>query len=145
MSNEEPIVVEETINSPVDSIWRAITDKDQMPRWFFEQIRDFRPERGFETKFNVHNEGKDYPHHWRVTEVIPNQKLVYDWLHPGLPGASFVVWDLSKAGNGTRLKLTHTGIATFPQDDPAFTRESCRRGWEYFVGRLKGLLEKGTP
>src|SRR5688572_20996981 len=123
--NEEPIVVEQTINAPVERVWRAITDKEQMPRWFFEAISDFRPERGFETTFDVHNEGKVYPHHWKVTEVIPNERIVYDWLHPGFPGASFVVWDLAEAGQGTNLKLTHTGVASFPQDDPAFTRESC--------------------
>jgi uncharacterized protein YndB with AHSA1/START domain len=140
MNDPEPIVVERTFRAPIERVWRAITDKDQMPRWFFEQIADFRPERGFETTFHVHNDGKDYPHHWRVTEVIPSQKLAYDWLYPGYPGASFVVWELAGAGGETRLQLTHTGVVTFPQDDPAFRRDSCQAGWEYFFGRLEGFL-----
>jgi uncharacterized protein YndB with AHSA1/START domain len=143
MSNaEEPIVVEQIVDAPMERVWRAITDKAQMPRWFFEQIEDFRPELGFETKFVVHNEGKDYLHHWRVTEVIPNEKIAYDWLYPDFPGASFVVWSLSKAGEGTRLRLTHTGVASFPQSDPAFQRASCQGGWEYFFGRLATFLTR---
>ena len=141
MSTEAPIVVEHTFKASVERVWRAITDGKEMPRWFFEQIAEFRPERGFETKFVVHNEGKDYLHHWRVTEVIPQAKIVYDWLYPDFPGASFVVWELSKDGDGARLKLTHSGVSTFPQTDPAFSRESCHGGWEYFFGRLKTFVE----
>lgn len=87
MSRAEPVSAEQNIHAPIDVVWRAITDERQMPKWFFEQIRHFRPERGFETTFVVHAMGKDYPHHWRVTEVIENQKIAYDWLHPGFPGA----------------------------------------------------------
>ena len=141
MNSEPPIVVEVTVTSPAERVWRAITDGAEMPLWFFQEIRAFRPERGFETTFDVRNEGKVYPHHWKVTEVVPNQRIVYDWLYTGFPGASFVSWELAPAAEGTRLTLTHTGSSTFPQSDPAFTRESCRGGWEYFLGRLKAHVE----
>jgi hypothetical protein len=45
---------------------------------------------------------------------------------------------LASPGGGM---CTHTGVATFPKDDPAFRRESCQGGWEYFFGRLKEFLE----
>jgi uncharacterized protein YndB with AHSA1/START domain len=143
----DPIVTERDIHASVEVVWRAITDGAVMPRWFFEQIREFEPERGFETTFVVHAMGKDYPHHWRVTEVIPNQKLVYDWLHPGFPGAGVLTWELTKSADGTdrtHLELTHTGLETFPEDDPAFTRESCQGGWTYFTDRLKRFVETGS-
>jgi uncharacterized protein YndB with AHSA1/START domain len=145
MSHEEPIVVERTFRAPARRVWDAITVRDQMVRWFFEQIEDFRPERGFETKFVVHVEGRSFLHHWRVTEVIPERKIVYDWLYTGIPGASFVVWEVSEAGADSRLRLTHTGVGTFRMDDPVFTRESCQGGWEFFFGRLAGFLGQGTP
>jgi uncharacterized protein YndB with AHSA1/START domain len=145
MSNAPPIVVERTLKAPPKRVWRAITDEAEMPRWFFEPIRSFKPELGFETKFNVHSGGRDFVHHWRVTEVSQDQRLVYDWLYPDFPGASFVVWELSPAGEGTRLRLTHTGVATFPQDVPEFSRESCSGGWEYFFDRLGRFVETGTP
>lgn len=142
MSDPQPIVVEQTYDADIGRVWLAITDGGQMPRWFFEAIPEFRPEPGFETKFNVHNEGRDYLHVWKVTEVIPEKKLVYDWTYEGVPGASVVVWELAETREGTRLRLTHRGGHTFPQDDPAFTRESCQAGWQYFLGeRLKAFLE----
>jgi uncharacterized protein YndB with AHSA1/START domain len=145
MSTQEPIVVEQTFRAPLEHVWQAITDKAQMPRWFFEEIRDFRPEQGFETEFTVHNEGKDYLHRWKVTEVLPGRKIAYDWLYPDFPGASFVVWELAETANGTRLRLTHTGVSSFPQEEPAFQRASCQGGWEYFFERLGRYLDSGAP
>jgi uncharacterized protein YndB with AHSA1/START domain len=144
MGNAEPIVVERTYRAPIARVWRAITDEKEMPLWFFEPIRSFRPEAGFETRFTVRNDGRDYVHAWRVTEVVPERRIVYEWLYPGVPGESFVVWELSETADGTTLRLTHNGVETFPQDgDPAFRVESGRAGWNFFLGeRLKAHVEK---
>jgi uncharacterized protein YndB with AHSA1/START domain len=142
MNEKDPIVVEQTFSAPIDRVWRSITDGDQMRRWFFESIEEFRPEPGFDTRFSVRSGDRDYLHLWRVTDVIPERRIAYDWKYGGYPGESFVVWELSETGDGTRLKLTHTGVETFPQDNPAFTRESCQAGWRYFLcDRLRAFLE----
>ncbi len=146
MGKAEPIVVERTYRADIARVWRAITDEKEMPLWFFEPIRSFRPEPGFETRFTVSNDGVDYLHAWRVTEVIAPKKIAYDWRYPGVVGDSWVVWELFETADGTTLRLTHTGVETFPQDgDPAFLVESGRAGWNYFLGeRLKAHLE-GNP
>ena len=137
-----PIVVSETYDASPDVVWRAITDADEMRQWFFETMEEFRPEPGFETKFNVHHDGRDYLHIWRVTEVEPQQKIVYGWRYGGHPGESTVTWQLTPVAGGTRLELSHVGVESFPQDDPAFRRESCRGGWECFIQeRLKAHLD----
>ena len=87
------IVTEETYDAPVNVVWQAITDKDRMRKWFFEPMTDFVPEVGFSTKFTVHYQGTDYPHVWKITEVIPQQKIVYDWRYEGFSGESTVTWD----------------------------------------------------
>ena len=74
--NTDPIVVEQTYDAPIEVVWKAITDKDQMVGWFFDSITDFRPETGFETEFVVHAEGRDFPHIWKITEVEPERKIV---------------------------------------------------------------------
>ncbi len=56
----EPIVVEQFYKVPIQVVWKAITDKDQMRRWYFEPMADFRPEVGFETKFAVQFESQQY-------------------------------------------------------------------------------------
>ena len=132
-ANAEPIVVEQVYEAPVHVVWKAITDKDQMHQWFFEPMVDFRPEAGFETQFSVGFEGQDYIHQWRVTEVIPERRIAYDWRYGGFAGSSSVIWELSETPSGTKLKLTHEGHETFPQENPAFTRESCQAGWDYFT------------
>ena len=141
--NTAPVVVEQTFNAPMEVVWKAITDKDQMRQWFFETMTDFEPELGFETQFNVRCEDRDYPHLWKVTDVAPGRRIAYDWRYGGYPGVSKVVWEVSEKPNGTKLKLTHQGHETFPQDDPVFSRESGQAGWEYFLHEsLKAFLER---
>jgi uncharacterized protein YndB with AHSA1/START domain len=140
-NNVDPIVVEQTFDAPLAVVWKALTDQGQMRQWFFEAMTDFRPETGFETQFNVRCENRDYLHIWKVTDVVPGEKIAYGWRYAGYRGDSTVVWELSKTPNGTKLSLTHQGHETFPQDDPAFSWESCRAGWEYFVREsLKAFL-----
>ncbi len=138
-----PIVAEQTFNAPIEVVWKAITDKDQMRQWFFETMTDFEPESGFETQFDVQCEDQNYPHHWKVTDVIPQKRIAYDWRYGGYPGESTVAWELSQTPNGTKLVLTHEGIETFPQDNPIFSRESTQAGWDYFLHEsLKAFLER---
>jgi hypothetical protein len=48
-----------------------------------------------------------------------------------------------KKGKQTRLKLTHEGLETFPQDNPDFAKESFTAGWTEIIGTLlKQYLEK---
>ena len=139
----EPIVVEQIFNAPISVVWKAITDTDQMRRWFFETMTNFEPAVGFQTQFNVRVEDQDYPHQWKVTDVVPEKRIVYDWRYGGYPGDSSVTWELSETPHGTKLTLTHKGIETFPQDDPMFSRESGHAGWGYFLHEsLKAFLER---
>ena len=141
----DPIVVEQTYNAPIALVWKAITDKDQMRQWFFEPMTDFEPEVGFETEFDVQCEGQNFPHQWKVTEVVPEKRIAYGWRYEGCPGNSTVVWELSETPGGTKLTLTHEGIETFPQDNPAFSREGCQGGWDYLLHEsLKAFLERQT-
>lgn len=38
----EPFVIERTFYSPVEKVWKAITDKDQMKEWYFD-VPQFNP------------------------------------------------------------------------------------------------------
>ena len=49
--NAQPIIVEQTFRAPIERVWDAISNKDQMPKWFFNTINDFVPKVGFYTKF----------------------------------------------------------------------------------------------
>lgn len=140
-NNSAPIFVEQIFNAPTAIVWKAITDTDQMRQWFFETMIDFEPKVGYQTEFDVECEGKIYLHQWKVTEVVPETRLVCDWRYGGYPGESLVTWELSESTDGTKLKLTHTGHDTFPQNNAIFSREICVAGWTYLVQEsLKAFL-----
>ena len=70
------LIIEESFKARVETVWKAITDKDQMRQWYFEMLESFRPEVGFKTQFNVEHGGKNYLHLWEVTEACPGEKSV---------------------------------------------------------------------
>ena len=143
MENSKPLVIEETYDAPVEKVWNAITSYDEMKQWYFEEMESFKPETGFTTRFNIHNNGNDYFHIWKVTEVVPMKKIVYRWTYRDYEGDSYVSWELSTENNKTKLKLSHSGLDTFPKDNPDFRRESFVGGWTYFLSnRLKDYLDK---
>jgi len=138
----EPFVIERTYNAPVERVWKAITDKDQMKQWYFD-IAAFKPEVGFEFQFSGGNEGRKYVHLCKITEVVTDKKLTYSWRYDGYEGNSFVTFELFSEGDKTRLKLTHEGLETFPMNNPDFEKESFAGGWNYIIGTsLKEFAEK---
>jgi len=136
-----PFVIERTYNAPADKVWQAITDKDKMKQWYFD-LKEFKPEVGFEFQFTGGPPEKTYLHLCRITEVIPGKKLTHTWKYDGYAGESFVTFELFAEGDKTRLKLTHAGLETFPAE-PDFARNNFEMGWTDIIGRsLKEYLEK---
>lgn len=138
----EAVVIERTFNAPVARIWKALTDVEEMRVWYFD-LKEFRPEPGFEFEFSVEHEGLNYHHLCKVTEVIPQKKIAYTWRYKGEPGDSLVTFELSADGNKTKLRLTHEGLETFPKT-PAYARKNFEAGWTGLATELQHFLEKKT-
>jgi uncharacterized protein YndB with AHSA1/START domain len=139
---DEPIVIEQNFEVSVGELWNAITELNQMTQWFFENIEAFVPKVGFETRFVIENEGRIFPHLWKITEVIPQRKIAYNWKYEGYTGDSFVTFELFEQGKNTNLKLVHTITEDFSSNIPEFARDSCIGGWNYFIKqRLKEYLK----
>lgn len=137
----EPVVVERTYNASIEKVWNAITDKDAMKQWYFD-LKEFRPEVGFEFQFEGGTKEKSYLHLCKVTEVIVGKKLTYSWRYDGYEGNSFVTWELFPEGNKTRVKLTHAGLETFPANNPDLAKENFVKGWTDILGEsLQKFLE----
>ena len=134
------VVIERTFSAPPERIWKALTDAEEMRRWYFD-MKEFKPEVGFEFEFTVEHEGMKYHHLCKITEVIPQKKLVYTWRYKGHEGNSLVTFELFADGDKTRLKLTHEGLETFPKT-PSFARRSFMEGWTQIIGSsLKEFVE----
>jgi uncharacterized protein YndB with AHSA1/START domain len=141
--DDDPIIVEQTFHMSVETVWNSITKIGQMRQWYFENIPSFKPEVGFETQFNVQSKDRNFLHMWKVTEVVPLKKIIYNWKYEGYRGDSFVVFELFKQNNLTKLRLTHQVQESFPEDIPEFSRESGVAGWTFFIRKsLKEFLGK---
>jgi uncharacterized protein YndB with AHSA1/START domain len=139
--NEKPIIIEETFERGLQYVWNAITDVDQMRKWFFENIPDFKPVVGFEVEFNIDAGERTFLHLWKITRVVPLKLIEYNWRYGGYPGDSYVTFLIERENDLTKLKLTHVVSKDFPDEVPEFTRDSCISGWKYFINqRLKQYL-----
>lgn len=140
----EPFVIERTLNAPVEKVWKAITDRNDMKQWYFD-IASFEPEVGYEFEFEGKNEdGKIFHHLCKIIEVVPGRKLKYSWRYKGAEGISFVTFELFPEGNKTRIKLTHEGLESFP-NHPDFSRENFVGGWTYLIGTsIKDFVETNS-
>ena len=137
-----PIIVEKTYNAPIEKVWKAITDKDQMKQWYFD-LSEFKPEVGFQFEFTGQGlKGEQYLHLCEVTEVIPQKKLQYSWRYKGYEGNSHVTFELEDLNGKTRLILTHRGLESFPADNPDFAKANFNAGWNELIGKsLQEFLE----
>ena len=138
---DKPLIIEQEFNAPLELVWRAITEKELMKKWYFD-ISDFKPEVGCKFHFEGGQEDKCYVHLCEVLEVIPRKKLKYSWRYEGYEGLSFVTFELSSVGEKTKVKLIHEGLGTFT--NPDFIRDNFVGGWEYLIHKsLKEYLENG--
>jgi uncharacterized protein YndB with AHSA1/START domain len=137
----EAIIVERTFNAPIARVWKALTDVDQLREWYFD-LKEFKPEVDFEFEFLVEHDGTKYHHLCGIVEVVPQKKITYTWRYKGEPGESLVTIELTPVGDRTRLKLTHSGIETFPKTQ-AYVRGNFEQGWTTIIGsQLKQFVER---
>ena len=137
-----PLMVERVYHAHAHKVWSALTDPAKMKQWYFD-LADFKPEVGFQFQFNAQSEGVTYVHLCEVTEVVPGKKLSYTWRYRDYPGLSTVTFELVPEGDTTRVKLTHSGLESFPDNMNDFKRSSFEAGWTAIIGtQLKEFVER---
>ena len=90
-----------------------------------------RPHVNDESKF--HCEGD-------VLEHDPPRVLAYTWIanwHEDKARRTVVRWELTPIGGGTRLKVTHTGLA-----EEQVARRDYSGGWPGVIDQLRKFVEK---
>jgi len=135
-----PIVVSLDIDASPAKAWTAITNSDEMKKWYFD-LPGFVPEKGYTFQF-YGGDDKQYLHLCDVVDIVPGKKIAYTWRYDGYAGNSLVTFELSPVGQKTRLTVTHTGLETFPADNPDFAKANFEAGWTEIIGTsLKKYLE----
>ena len=143
--DQDAIVTEIEIAAPPERVFQALTDPAQLMLWWVGTPKgalwemDARPggkwryELTDPSRKKVLNGVRDFKAHGEITEFDPPRVLAYTWLgnwheHPERP--STARWELSATSTGTRVKVTHSGLANEP-----IVRKDYAGGWP-------GVLEK---
>jgi uncharacterized protein YndB with AHSA1/START domain len=140
---KDSVIVERTYNAPISKVWKAITDRNEMKKWYFD-LAEFKAEPGFRFQFTGGQEGGiQYLHLCQILEVVKEQKLSYTWRYDGYAGNSIVTFELFEEGNMTRLRLTHEGLNSFPSDNPDLDSKNFTEGWNSILGEsLNNYFER---
>lgn len=132
------VIVEETVYAPASKVWDALTNKEKMKAWYFE-VSDFKAEPEFEFSFQGKgHKGEQYVHKCKILEVIPLKKLRYSWQYENYAGYSEVTFDLfpEEEDELTRVRVTHTGLDSFPTANADFDINSFDAGWTELITKL---------
>ena len=133
MDHQKPIIAVQKFDATIEKVWNAITNLEEMQQWYFPNIPNFKPELGFETQFLIQNEGRNFTHIWKVTEVIPQERISYTWDFAEYDGQGLSTFILEEKNQETVLSLKSLVLSPFPENIPEFKRESGQAGWEYLI------------
>ena len=149
-SETQDIVVDEVFPHAPETIWKTLTSGELIGRWLMMMPTGFEPVKGKHFTFQTTPAGAwDGVIRCQVLETISNERLVFSWKsgHEGNVGYgsrldTVVTFILSRAENGTRLRLVHSGFV-LPKNDTAFRNMS--EGWKKVVRNLDAVAaEQGS-
>lgn len=139
---------ERLLRHPVEVVWQAITEPDEVDRWMGTRPEiDLRPGGRYITRHGTGDVVTD-----RITRLEPPRLLEHTFWEHVNPSAR-VTWELSPAGDGCRLVLTHRlsladvrrAAATVAAGDDIVTilSRNCT-GWHHLLDMLAAALD-GRP
>jgi uncharacterized protein YndB with AHSA1/START domain len=149
--NQDAIISEVQINAPVERVFQALIDPQQLMRWwnseecqteYFEMDARRGGQWRFGTKsskLNVNGVSQFFCE-GEVLEFDPPRLLTYTWIanwHDDKTRRTVVRWELKPTKDGTNVKVTHSGLA-----QEAVARKDYTGGWPGVVESLKKFVEK---
>jgi uncharacterized protein YndB with AHSA1/START domain len=147
----DAVVSEIHIAAPPERVFQALIDPKQVMSWWTGEdcrIRNFtlEPRRAGrwtydteQTGMNVNGVSK-FHCEGEVLEYDPPRALAYTWIanwHEDRSRRTVVRWQLDPESSGTRLKVTHNGLA----QEPA-SRKDYSSGWTGVMQQLKQFVER---
>lgn len=128
------VIIENRFEVQADQIWKAITNKNEMKKWYFD-LENFIPEIGFEFQFLGETKTRKYLHICKIIEVVPKQKICYSWRYDEIPGETTVCFEIEQISKeNTNLILTQKGFDSFPSDMEDLSIENFTKGWNFILG-----------
>jgi uncharacterized protein YndB with AHSA1/START domain len=157
--DQDAVIGEVFVAAPPARVFQAITDPEQLARWWGQQglyritewKGDVRPG-GKWSSVGVGADGNSFRVEGEYLEVDPPRLLSHTWIKSWGSNLKTVVrWELEpvdiqglhpsgpkRSGTGTLVKIRHTGFAGAPQD-----AQNHSRGWTSVLGWMQAFVEKG--
>ena len=141
----QAIVVDEVLPHAPQAIWKALTSGELIVRWLKMPAAGFKAEKGPHFTLQTTPAGPwDGFIKCEVLEAIPNQRFAFSWrgghegnVGYGAPLDTVATFTLSKATNGTRLRLVHSGFV-LPRNESAF--RNMGEGWKKVVPSIGAIV-----
>ena len=140
--SEIKVVISKTINAPVEQVFDAWTQPDVIKQWFAPGEKMTVPETRVDLKvdgeylIHMHDPDSNTDHIVSGTyeEIIPNEKLVFNWMwKEGVDRTQVTVNFSSLKNNQTQVTLTHRG---FSQQEFA---DKHNQGWGGCLSNLESF------
>ncbi|MGH2681470.1 MAG: SRPBCC domain-containing protein [Actinomycetota bacterium] len=128
------------IRAPRERVWAALTEPEQLLRWFPTKRAEINLRPGGDAVLEW-DEAKAEA----VVDVVePPRRFVFRWRPEGL-GRPFttVLFTLEEVGNGasTRVRLVESGFASLPDQIETQSQKGNDEGWAHELDELKEYLE----
>jgi uncharacterized protein YndB with AHSA1/START domain len=132
------IEITKQVDAPAEQVLRALTDADELGRWFASGAEsDPRTGGEYVLRFEFEDESRNHTYSGRYEDVTPNERVRYPW--NGRFGETTVEFALKPSGSGTELTLIHSGWT----EQAAESRELHEQGWGFFLDNLERYLTGG--
>jgi len=128
-----------TIEASISKVWEHIIDPQKIAGWLMPN--DFEATVGKAFTMDCNQQGKVK---CVVKEIVPLQKLIYSFQSEATKVETLVTITLAKAGNGTRLRLVHSGWDALPPDEQALA-DPFDNGWNARLKQLHQQIEASKP
>ena len=141
-TGESSIFLERVLNSPIERVWDAWTNPQEIMHWFGSDPNgrvlhaelDIRAGGHFEVTF----QDADLAEHTCsgiYEEVQHPGKLTFSWQWKNEPGnTSFVIVLLTSEGSYTKMQFEHKNLGSV-------SKHNYAQGWESTFSKLERLLE----
>lgn len=110
-----------TLNARRELVWRAWTEEKELAAWLpstpLESI-SFDVREGGHYRYTIVNieTGEEYPTGGVFLDVVPFERLVFTWGHPGDPNSPVATLTLTERGDRTEMIFHLRGVAGHPGD-----------------------------
>jgi len=149
--DQDAVVSEIFIAAPPERVFQALIDPGQVREWWTSKecpIESFAFDARLGGRWSYDtghgsatvNGVSQFHCEGEVLEFDPPSRLAYSWIanwHDQPSRRTVVRWELFKSAKGTRVKITHSGLAELPA-----ARKDYRSGWPGVVVLLRNFVEK---